>query len=187
MTWEHKYRFIVNLTFFLFFLFIIEVHPHNFFNSASEDWTAYVLYVNDGKVPVLKNPSEEADTIGFVYYRDKVLVVEETPMKFGWKMVVYPVAGYINEKDLITPEEKSSSDKRFNLTDTEKEYSKWSWEIISCSNDYVLVKSQMNEASETKGLLTDNEKTILIREQFNFQNIWVKTVYPFSGYIKYSL
>jgi hypothetical protein len=43
----------------------------------------------------------------------------------------------------------------------------------------------MNEASETKGLLIDKQKTILIREQFNYQSIWVKTVYPFPGYIKY--
>jgi len=182
---EHKYKSKVILIFLLFFLSIIELHPHNFFTSPQENWTAYVLYVKDGKVPVLKNPSDETDTINFVYYRDKVLVVDKEWETFGWKKIVYPINGFIQEKSLMTLAEKIKIDVKSNNPIEENEYSKWSWEIISCSNDYVLVKTQKNEASETVGLLIDNEKAILIKEQFNFQSTWVRTAYPFQGYIKY--
>lgn len=143
------------------------------------------MYVSSGKEPILNNPTDEADTIGFVYYRDKVLLVDDGWGKFGWKKVIYPIYGYIKETHLLTPKDKSELDKKFGLTHGENEYSKWSWETISCTNEYVFVKSQMNESSSTVGLLIDNENIIIIRDQFDFQNIWVKTVYPYQGYIKF--
>ncbi len=186
MSREHKYRSVVKLTFFLFFLLIVEIYPHNFFTSLSENWTTYVLYVKDGKVPVLKNPSDEADTIRFVYYRDKILVVEQEWGKLGWKKVVYPVNGFIREKSLMTFTEKKDIDERFKNSVQENEYSKWEWEVIYCKNENVLVKENMDNASATIGLLRENEKVLIIKEQFKLPGVWVKSVYPERGFVKYS-
>lgn len=153
--------------------------------QKNDDWKVYLMYVSSVKEPVFNNPFEEADTIGYVYYRDKVLLIEDGWGKFGWKKIVHPIFGYMKESNLITPKEKSDNDKKFGLPEGENEYSKWNWEVLSCTNDFVFVKSQMNEASANVGLLIDNEKTIVIKEQFDFQNVWVKTPYPFQGYIKY--
>jgi len=186
MTREHKYRSKISLTFLLLFLLIIELHPRSFFTSPSENWTAYVLYVKDGKVPVLRSPSEDADTISFVYYRDKILVVEKEWEKLGWKKVVYPVNGFISEKSLMTFMEKKNIDERFKSPVEENEYSKWEWEIIYCNNDYVFVKEKPDNTSETAGLIRKNDKVLIIKEQVKFSGVWVKSVYPELGFVKYS-
>ncbi len=180
-----KNRLLLLFSILYFIQFINELNAHPISNPNGNEWKSYVLYVKSSKEAILKNPSEEADTIGFVYYRDKVLIVEEMWQKFGWKKIVYPINGFIQEKSLMTFAEKKEIDVKFNNPIEENEYSKWSWEIISCSNDYIFVKAQKNEASETVGLLIDNEKAIFIKEQFNFQSTWVRTAYPFQGYIKY--
>lgn len=183
---EHKYKSKVSLTFLLFFLLIIEIYPLNFFTTPPENWTAYVLYVKDGKVPVLKNPSDEADTLSFVYYRDKVLIVEKEWQKFGWKKIVYPINGFIHEKSLMTFTEKKNIDGKLNNPVEENEYSKWEWEIIYCKNEYAFVKEKSDNASATVGLLRKNDKILIIKEQLNFQGVWSKTVYPDNGYVKFS-
>ena len=182
---EHKYKSKVILIFLLFFLSIIELHPHNFFTSPQENWTAYVLYVKDGKVPVLKNPSDEADTISFVYYRDKVLIVEEVWQKFGWKKIVYPINGFINENSLMTYAQKIDLDKRFDYSMVENDYSNWEWEKVPCSASFAFVKEKMDQSSANLGLIKENDEILIIRDQPNYNSIWVKTVYPFSGYINF--
>lgn len=182
---EHQYKLTTYLSFLIFFLFTVELLPINFFITEERDWTAYVLYVKDGKVPVLKNTNEDADTVGFIYYRDKVLIVDEEWAKFGWKKVVYPLNGFIEEKFLITPSEKEELDEKFNYLTPENEYSKWEWEIIECSIQYAFVKEKTDNASQTVGLLKEGEKILVVKDQLNFPGIWRKSVYPYSGFINY--
>ncbi len=182
---EHQYKLTAYLSFLLYFLFTIELLPIGFFTTDDREWTANVLYAKDGKVPVLKNTNEDADTVGFVYYRDKVLIVDEEWAKFGWKKIVYPLNGFIDEKFLITPSEKEELDEKFNYPIVENEYSRWEWEIIYCSIQYAFVKEEMDNASPTVGLLKEGEKILVVKDQQNFPGIWRKCVYPYNGFINY--
>lgn len=180
-----KNRLILFFTILIFFS-IQELKATHLPFFSDVKWKVVQLYVSTAKEPVLTSALEEADTVGFVYYKDKILVVEEDWMKYGWKKIVYPISGFINEKHLITREEKIDLDRRYNVTETENEYSRWTWEVVSCPRDYVLVRSQMNEASDVAGLLSTDDEMIIVRDQIDFQGIWIKVAYPYKGYIKYS-
>jgi hypothetical protein len=150
-----------------------------------EEWEVYISAVSTAKEPILKTASEEADTIGFIYNREKVLIVEDGWIKFGWKKIIYPLSGYIRENSLMSVEDERERDIKFDPLAIEEAKPEWTWEILTCANEYTFVKAQRSESSETVGLLQSNEKAILIKEQYNPQAIWVKSVYPINGYIKY--
>ena len=142
------------------------------------------MYVYEGKVPVLSQPNTDADTSGFVYYLDKVLVINNSNSRFGWQQIIYPVKGFVDEKLLMTPDEKKKLDIRLNNSGEENKYSQWEWEVRECPNDYVLVKETANENSQTLGYLSDGEKFLYIKDNLNGTGIWTKIIYPDDGYIK---
>ncbi len=173
------------LKLYLVLLFIVPAEIISQSNpSDSNIWEVHAMYVYDSRVPVHTKPDVNSDTVGFVYYLNKVLVVEKDYGAFGWKQVIYPQKGYVDENFLISEDEKKERDIQFGFDNRENEYSRWTWEVKECPMNYIFIKEEMNEASSTVGLLNDGERFLFIKDGLNGNGVWTKITYPDEGYIE---
>ncbi len=142
------------------------------------------MYVFDVSQPVYKNPFTDSDTVGFVYYRDKVLVLKKKYEAYGWKEIIYPIKGFVNEKSLVTEEEQKNYDEKINYFTRKNKNSRWTWKIKECPKNYILIKKNTDDASAAIGYLSEGEKFLFIKDGLNGTGIWTKIIYPSEGYIK---
>lgn len=170
---------------FLFLIFVLLSPPVNI--TAQTSWNIKQMYSVEGKAPVHSLPDRFADTTGFTYYLDKVLILVNEPKNlYGWSEIIYPVKGYVDDKFLISPKEKQMLDERFNNVPGDNEYSKWDWELKECSSQIAIIKKSPDETSEIIGSVRKGESVLLIYDGTNKLNDWKKISYPLNGYINCS-
>ncbi len=165
-------------------IFLLSV---SFLFAQNSKWTYRTMFVKDGEVKVRAEENESAKVTGKVYYLDKVIIVKDNrlPVRFGWARIVFPVRGFLPVKSLITPEEKRALDIRFG--NKPREELKQNWEIITrkCKNEFNFVKTLPFNASQTVGVLKEGETVLLLIEKDVPNALWVKSLYPFAGFVKY--
>jgi hypothetical protein len=154
--------------------------------AQNSHWKVFEMYVSAGKVAVLSAPEEGAKTKGFVYYRDKILIVRDQrlPLPFGWERIVFPQQGYVQTKSLISPKEKRALDVRFG--NKPEEIPEWKTAIGICTNEFSFVKASPFNASETVGFLKEDDPVLILLANDMRQGLWLKTLYPYYGFVKRS-
>ncbi len=167
----------------LIFTFFLHGFAKSLFASGS-NWSAAIFYVSEIKINVYESPSNDSKVIGHSYFLDKLLIVDDPAGsgKFGWKKVVYPLEGYVEDKYLVTMEERSKRYGSYWYND-EDENATWKWEIRTCSNQYTFVRKHPDYQSQITGVIMDEEKVLIVIDTNGDNKIWTKVLYPYDGYI----
>ncbi len=156
--------------------------------AQTDEWNYETKFVKAGTVNVYSDANTNSKVVGKIYYLEKVIVVEDSkhPLPFGWTKVVYPLQGFVEKTYLITPQEKRELDIRFG-NKPQKERGKEDVVLPStCKSEFVFVKALPFNAAKTVGFLKEDEPLLLLVEKEFPNALWVKTLYPFSGYVKRS-
>ena len=154
------------------------------FSSLQNNWSFGIFYVSEGTINIYDSPSVDSKITGHFTYLEKVLIVVDNNNrgKFGWQKVLYPKAGYVEEKYLITPQKKLEKDKRYGYKE-EGESAFWQCEIKYCIKDYSFVKKFPDYQSGNIGIIKKEEKVLTILSGHSSNKIWTKILYPFEGYV----
>ncbi|OGU65908.1 MAG: hypothetical protein A2499_04755 [Stygiobacter sp. RIFOXYC12_FULL_38_8] len=149
--------------------------------SINSEWTAETFFVSNASVNIYKEPTTEAEVIGNFSYLERVLVIIDTRMtnKFGWKKVVHPQVGFVEEKFLISQLKKTELIKSQYYDDVQR----WQTTFKYCTKDYSYIKEQSSFESKTSGLIQKEEKVLCITDETYKNKIWLKCLYPIAGYI----
>ena len=142
------------------------------------------MYVSEGKIAVYKNPQADSDTTGYVYFLDKVIIIDDGYGIFGWEKIVYPKKGFVDARFLMTEEEKKEHDIKFKYRDEENRNLEWTGVEKICPINYIFIKELKDESAPTIGLLSEGEKFLFIKDKLNGSGTWTKIIYPYEGYIK---
>ena len=131
------------------------------FQSDNENWSVEVKYIEPGTINIYSSTSEDSKVIGHYYYLDKVLVISNSDkyVKFGWANVIYPYAGFLLEKDLLSGEEKIALDIRFkNNPDEISATQNWTPHIIKCDKEYSFIKSGNDFNKGNLGIISEDDE-----------------------------
>ncbi len=152
--------------------------------ASGSEWTAKAYYVSEIKINFYEEPSTDSKIKDHFYYLNKLLIVVDpvNPCKFGWKKVVYPEKGYVEDKNVITLQEGM---KKFGSYwyDHETEKYSWQWEIKTSSSDYSLVRESPGYQSKIIGVIGNDEKILIVADKINYNKVWTRILYPVEGYI----
>lgn len=181
----HRKRLFIK--FFYFPLFILTVLIFNTGSFAADNnWSAKIMYVKSGTLIVHSKPFIESDSVGTVYYLNKVLILSDPqkPDFIGWSNIIYPQKGYIISDSLITPEEKHALDIRFHNNPNEDSlYNDWYAKIVYAGKDYTFIKKYPNFLSANTGAVKNKEPLISIIHKKAQNKIWMQVIFPFKGYV----
>lgn len=147
------------------------------------------MFVNTGRLDIYKHQSEDSTHIGFVYYRDKILIINDTRdnVKHDWVKILYPRKGFVKRSGLITTEEKIKLDYRLkNDPATDPETNNWEPKLVYGIEDYIFIKKSNSYVSENVGLFKKNEPALCVVKDDEYK-LWTKILYPVEGFVRTSL
>jgi len=164
------------------FISFATIFPESF---SSEKWKTNYYYISNQTAFIYSYPSVDSTITDTLIYLDKCLaIIDKNAIGlFGWKEIIYPVNGFIQDNNLFNQEEKEDHLESINRDDFEKENSRWKSFDKYCRQDHSLIKEKPDFQSITIGTIEKDDR-IAIVEKENFNNkIWSKVVYPFKGYV----
>ncbi|MCX6149641.1 MAG: hypothetical protein NTX22_03850 [Ignavibacteriales bacterium] len=170
---------------FIIIIVLLFCITNNSFCLSSPKWTAEVYYVSDSTANIYIAPFLDSTVVGKLKYLDKCIIIinEDNSNLFGWRQVVYPISGFIQEKFLFTPKEKTAYLNHLGYEDYENEKSQWHILIKFCRRNYCYIKEKPDFQSTNIGIIEKREKLVIVEES-NFNNqVWSKIIFPVTGYV----
>ena len=168
---------------------------------TNDGWSAQIFYVSEATINIYETPSAEAKVTRHYVYLEKVLVLidngntghladparlvsdkSERAGRFGWRKVLYPKKGYVEDKFLITIQKKLAIDKKYGYKE-EIGTDGWQYEFRFCNKDYSFIKGLPGYQSQNVGIVINGEKVLTIADEINNNKVWTKILYPVDGYI----
>jgi hypothetical protein len=172
--------------------------------SQYPDWNYSVQYVKIQKSEIHSSITDTSQVVAHVKFGDRLITVNDSryPATFGWQRIIFPVKGYIRSPYLTDNLEELKNYKLKFLEAAKDSAVVDSAKIdiiskdstiyptvtqIKCTADFALIKSQPYNTSETVGYVNSKEPVLILLNSENYKGLWLKTIYPYQGYIERSL
>lgn len=179
----NKKNYFFVIVFILFFSVLLNAQKYY---SHNKNWNVEIKYILPGTVNLYSETSDTSKVIGYYYYLDKVLIINDKNnyVKFGWAKVIYPNEGYLHDMDLITTEQKIELDERFkNKPDELQSTQNWQPYIIECDKEYSFIKNGDSFTSDNKGIVKQDDEVLVVSDNGLLNKEWLQILYPKAGYV----
>ncbi len=171
-----KYRLLI-ISAFILFIF------NNRLLASGNGWQAETYYVSGIMINLYQAPYDSSTVVDHLYYLNKLIILNNpsSPVKYGWKHVIYPAKGYVKADSIITAREGLKVFGSFWHQNEVEKYS-WDWETKTCENQFSFIREFPDYQSKITGVVNSDER-ILVIKRIDGNKFWTKIIYPEEGFL----